>query len=161
MILVNPILALEDIGVTISEDLNKHVRETLGFPEGRINKIRELRKKVRAQLAALDHPSDKSKKNAIPRTPKARADLVFTRLGLRFKNENKKVPASRSAPSGLTVEQLTSYIDEHPLLADLYKLGQLERGTIVYHSKGAYQAYKKGERIHHPWLRRLYFNVED
>ena len=91
LLFVNPLLVLEEVGVTLSDDLEQHVRQTLGFPEGRVRKIAATRKKLRAQLSEA---AAGSRSLRIPKTPQERATLVFDRLCL---------PHEGARPETLTV----------------------------------------------------------
>ncbi len=146
LLLVNPLFVLEDLNVQLSDELQDHIRRTIGFPKGRVEEIAKERKAVRQRLAELagDGPTP-----AIPKTPKERADLVFDRLG---------VAPIGARPDALTVEDLAPYRAAHPIVAMLHNLGVLERGAITFHTRGTYEAHKEG-RPHHPWLVRLRFNV--
>jgi hypothetical protein len=148
LLFVNPLLVLEDVGVILSDDLEQHVRQTLGFPEGRMRKIAAARKKLRAQLSEA---ATVGRSLRIPKTPQERATLVFDRLC---------VPYEGARPETLTVEELRNYRSLHPIVETLYELGRLERGALPYETRAAYAEYKAG-RSHHRWLRRLRFHVEE
>lgn len=143
LVLINPLLVLEDLGITLSEDLQDHIRRTLGFPPGRVRQIAELRGRLRESLAAHFPGADVK----LPKTPRERANLLFDRLGLPYEGRR---------PDGVTVEQLRVFRDRHPIAADLYELGRLERGTLQYQTRGEYERHKAGAP-HHSWLRSLKF----
>lgn len=145
--LVNPILALEDIGFILSEDLQDHVRKTLPFPKARLRRIYEARKHLRTLLAEYGGPEGTLRP---PRTPRERAQLLFDILGLASDAE---------PPDALTVEQLRPYRDRHPVAEALYQLGRLERGVMIFETRGVYEKHKAG-LPHHPWLKRLHFPEE-
>lgn len=142
--LVNPILALEDIGFFLSDDLQDHLRKTLAFPKGRVKRISEARKHLRELLASQ---VEKGKQVQLPKTPRERARLIFDTLGL--KSEGKPSDA-------LTVEQLRPFRHQHPIAEALYQVGRLERGTMIFESRSVYEAHKAG-LPHHSWFRRLHF----
>ena len=146
--LVNPILALEDIGFELSDDLRTHLQRTLPFPEGRLRQIKEARKELRGLLRDC---GGNGKPVRLPKTPRERAHLLFDTLGLK--------PESYDS-DGLTVSRLKAYRDRHPVAKALYEVGRLERGAIIFMNKGEYEAHKAG-LPHHPWLKRLRFKVEE
>jgi hypothetical protein len=145
--LVNPILALEDIGFELSDELHTHLQKTLPFPEGRLRQIKEARAELRGLLRDCTGKDEAVK---LPKTPRERAQLLFDTLGLK--------PESYDA-DGLTVSRLKAYKDRHPVAKALFEVGRLERGAIIFLTKGEYEAHKSG-LPHHPWLKRLRFKVE-
>lgn len=148
LLLVNPLLRLEDVGVTLAPDLEAHVRRTLGFPKRVLEQITAVRQELRKHLAVLGGPEADV---VLPKTPSERAKLVFGHLRVAG-------PEGAAPPDALTVEGLRPYRDAHPAVALLYKLGRLERGTLGYATRGEYEAHRAG-RSHHPWIRRLRFRT--
>ena len=144
--LINPILALEDIGFELSEELQEHLRRTLPFPRGRVKQIQKARKHLIEQLRPYTEPG---KKVRVPKTPRDRARLLFEKLELTPEAEDR---------DALTVTRLRRYRERHPVAAALYEHGRLERGTIIFMPKAAYASHKAGQP-HHPWLKRLHFHV--
>jgi hypothetical protein len=142
--LVNPILALEDIGFVLSDDLQDHLRKTLPFPKGRVRRISKARKRLRELLGSY---GKKGKPVHLPKTPRERARLLFDTLGLKCEGK---------IPDALTVEQLRPFRDQHPIAEALYQVGRLERGTLIFESRGVYESHKAG-LPHHSWFRRLHF----
>lgn len=135
LLVINPILVLEDVGVTLSEQLRDHVQRTLGFPKGRVKRLYETRKRMKELFGAAGL--------TVPEAPKERADLVFDALKIAPRNDER--------PRALSVDEMRPYRKESPLVAALYEVGRLERGAIMFHSRGTYEEYKNG-RVHHPWL---------
>ena len=119
-------------------------RKTLPFPNGRLRQINEARKRLRELLRPY---AEASKPVRLPKTPGERARLLFDTLALEPEGDE---------PDALTVSQLRAYRDRHTVAAALYEVGRLERGAIVFMSKGSYEAHKGG-LPHHPWLKRLHF----
>ncbi|MDJ0765587.1 MAG: hypothetical protein QNJ97_21575 [Myxococcota bacterium] len=148
MVLINPLLVLEDMGYVLSRELQKHIRGTLGFPQPLVDRMVKLRARLRKEICQAVPDGTPVK---IPKSPKERATLLFDTLGLGCKA--KKTDA-------LTVEQLPEYTHLHPIVPTLYELGKLERGSLTYHTRGTYEAFKAGQ-IHHPWIKQLHFRVED
>ncbi len=139
LLLINPLLVLEDVGVLLSEELGEHVRRTIGFPKGRIRRIHEVRDRLRQLL--------KPQGLQIPKDPTTRADLLFDHLGLEHHCEER--------PRTLSIDELRPYRSQSEIADALYELGRLERGAIVFHSRGSYQAHKEG-RVHHPWIKSIH-----
>lgn len=135
LLVINPILVLEDVGVTLSEQLRDHLQRTIGFPRGRVKRLYEARKRMKELFGAAGL--------TVPEAPKERADLLFDGLKLAPKNNER--------PRALSVDEMRPYRKESPLVAALYEVGRLERGAILFHSRGSYEEYKNG-RVHHPWL---------
>lgn len=148
LLLVNPILALEDLGVTVAPELETHLRNTLGFPKPRVEQIVRARERLRAQLKEALGESGPVR---LPKGPRERAQLVF---------ETLKLPPRGQAKEALTVEELRPYRKDHPLVHAMYELGRLERGALLYESRATYEAHKAG-RPHHPWLARPHFRKGD
>ena len=146
--LVNPALALEDIGFELSDDLHEHLRKTLPFPEGRLKQIKQAREDLRELLRPY---AKKGKPVQLPKTPRDRAQLLFDTLGVKPESDDT---------DGLTVSRLRAYRKSHPVAEALYEVGRLERGAIVFMSKGDYEAHKSG-LPHHPWLKRLHFQGDN
>ena len=142
--LVNPVMALEDIGFTLSAELQQHLRKTLPVPRGRIRQIGAARRRLRELLREHGEPG---KPIPLPQTPGERARLLFDTLGLG---------CGADVPDALTVEQLRNYRGRHPIADALYQVGRLERGALVFQNRGGYQAHKAG-LPHHAWLKRLRF----
>lgn len=146
--LVNPILALEDAGFELSDDLHGHLQKTLPFPEGRLRQVAEARKELRGLLRNYGRNGKPLK---LPKTPRDRAQLLFDAIGLKPKGHDR---------DGLTVSRVKAYGDQHPVAKALYEVGRLERGAIIFMTKGEYEAHKAG-LPHHPWLKRLHFKAEE
>lgn len=144
LLLVNPLLVLEDLGYTLHPDLQIHIRKTLGFPPGRVRRIGELRLRLREEVRAT---CDAVGPFRIPASPAARAEFVFDTLG---------VPHQGARPEALTIEDLRPLVSRHPAVATLYRLAVLERGALQYATRGVYEEHKAG-RLHHPWIKRLQF----
>lgn len=147
LVLINPLHVLEDLGYTLSPQLQKHIRNTLGFPKPLLRRMVALRDRLRSQIreAVPDEATVR-----IPKSPKERAKLLFKTMALDRGGRH---------PEALTVEQLPQYRQLHPVVETLYELGRLERGGLTYHTRGTYEACKGG-RIHHPWIKRLTFRTE-
>ena len=142
LVIINPILALEDVGVTLTPDLRSHLRRTVGFGAPRVRKIAGLRRDLKAQLRKYEGA-------ALPESPRERAALIFDIL---------KVAPRGERPEALTVEALRPY--DHPLIQSLLDLGRLERGAITFEAKEAYERYRAQPMAHHPWLKSLRFREE-
>lgn len=146
--LVNPILALEDVGFELSPALHEHLQKTVPFPEGRLRQIAKARKQLRGLLRDYGGTGKPLK---LPKTPRDRAKLLFKALGVTPRSDDREA---------LTVSRLKAYADQHPVARALYEVGRLERGAIIFMTRGEYEAHKAG-LAHHPWLKRLHFKAEE
>ncbi|MEM1177718.1 MAG: hypothetical protein AAGM22_05205 [Acidobacteriota bacterium] len=142
-VLVNAVFAFEEVGVTLSDEMRAHVRKTLRWPE----RLETEKKEARAELLR-EHGDVLGKK--VPRSPDARAALLFDRLGLEPERpEDKK---------GLDRKGLLRYVDRHPLVARLARYERAARGGLILHTRGSYEKFKSGERRHR-WVKAVRFKV--
>jgi hypothetical protein len=146
LVFVNPILALEDVGVELSQEAKQHVIDALRFPPRLRERRARLERELPEELAAL------GVSGKLPLTAKRRAELLFTVLELE--------PAVEDArdPTRLDARRMTAYATRHPLVEKLARYEQAQRGAIVFQSRASYEAFKRGDK-RHPWIRSIRFNV--
>ena len=142
LVLINPILVLEDLGIELSNEVKKHIMDSLRFPKALVKRRDELACELKADLAALNvHHS-------LPLTDKQRSDLVFNTLKIKPK-DNHEV---------LSVEKLRVYKDEHPVLTKLAEFERFSKGALIFYPRNVYEKYKTGEKKLH-WVNAIRFKT--
>lgn len=146
LVLINPILVLEDLGVVVSKDVKTHIMDALRFPPSLVKRRNELAQEVQRELVALNI------NHTLPLTNQQRAALVYRTLQIPpLEEENGKVDT-------LSINQLRAYKDKHPLL---YKLSEYERyskGALIFYPRSIYEKYKHGEKKLH-WVNAIRFKT--
>jgi hypothetical protein len=148
LLLVNPILAFADVGVTLSPAMREHVMNALRFPPKLRERIARLEGELKQELAALGVPAD------LPLDAARRADLAFRVLAVGAKAEH----AGSAAATALTPSDLRRYAADHPLLAKLAEYERARSGAGLFMPTAVYQAYKEGRRDHR-WIKAVRFKV--
>jgi hypothetical protein len=146
LVLVNPILALEDVGVQLAPEIKDHIMQALRFPPRLEERKAELETDIKAELAKLKVPAE------LPLTPARRSQLLFQVL--------KLPPLSQDAGEVATLEshRTRAYSRMHPLVAKLAEYERLRQGGLVFHPRKTYEDYKAGRRRHH-WVKSLRFKI--
>ena len=141
LVLVNPIYALEDLGVTLAPEMAEHVYRTFTSPPAKAKRLAELEQEIQAELDKLpDSPR-------VPRTPQERASVVFRALGVaRLGND----------ADALDRERLRAYSHRHPLIPKLIEHESVSRGGLVFFPRATYDAYKQG-RLRQNWVNSIRF----
>lgn len=103
LVLINPILVLEDLGVQLSLDVKNHIMETLRFPPALVKRRDALAIELKQEFAKLNIHHEPNF------TSQQRAKLVFQTLNIP--------PLPKDKLTSLSVNQLREYKDKHPLLA--------------------------------------------
>jgi hypothetical protein len=158
LVLVNPILAFEDIGVTLSPVMQRHIMHTLRFPKRLQARKERLEQELGAELASL------GVKDSLPLTDEARRDLLQRVLKMEQPDQAPATPArtddaraelAAAAPDRLDLRQ---YARRHPLIAKLVAYDRVRQGGLVFYPREVYRAYKEG-RKQHRWLASFRFKV--
>lgn len=146
LLLVNPILALEDVGVEMTREMKDHIMDSLRFPKRLVEKKERLEAELRAELQELGLPAE------FPLTAEARAHLLFTVLKL------PPLPEDACSPDQIESRRARFYARRHPLVAKLADYERARQGAAVFRSKEQYEAYKSGQKRHN-WVKSVRFNV--
>ncbi len=142
--MVNPLYALEDLGVQLSKEMQQHVFETFHNPPAKQRRLAELDKEIREHLDQLPG------KPGLPATPEARAELVFKQLGLQ--------PAPGDREDRLERNRLASYAHRHPLVQKLVEYDIVRRSGLTFHPRMIYDAYRRGE-LKQNWVQAVRFGA--
>ena len=158
LVLVNPILAFEDIGVTLSPVMQRHIMHTLRFPKRLQARKERLEKELGAELASL------GVKDPLPLTDDVRRELLQRVLKTDPPDETPATDApaddaradiAAAAPNRL---DLREHARRHPLIAKLVAYDRARQGGLVFYPREVYRAYKEG-RKQHRWLASFRFKV--
>ncbi len=149
LLIVNPILAFEDAGITLSEEMRAHVMQALRFPPKQRQRIAALEDQIKPALAArgLD--------DSLPLSGERRAELVFTSLKLQPLAKDRE---GKKAPRALAAERLIDYAPRHELLGLLARYERARQGALIFQRRSVYDAYKAGKKEHR-WIKAVRFNV--
>jgi hypothetical protein len=146
LVLINPLLVLEDLGVEVSKEVKTHIIETLRFPPALVKRREALAVELKKELAAI------GVHHALPLTIENRAALVFHTLKI------KPLPEDVSSIKKLSVNQLRSYKDQHPLLTKIAEYERYSKGALIFYPRSIYEQYKAGEKMLH-WVNAIRFKV--
>ena len=142
LVLVNPIYALEDIGVKLSKEMRDHLIQTFHSPPAKKKRMAELEGEIQGELGKLPG------KWRIPSTPKERADVVFRAL---------QVPRHPDDPEDhLERERMIAYVHRHPLIPKLIEYERVSRSGLVFFPRATYNSYKRGE-LKQQWVNDIRF----
>jgi hypothetical protein len=144
--LMNPIYALEEIGVTLNKDMRQHVHNTFSNPPAAQRMREALEAELRPELERLTGKAE------IPATPEERAQLVFQHLkltpfGPEAKNHERLEP-----------RRLSSYASQHPIVKRLMEYEAVRKAGLVFLPRAIYDSYKRGEQ-RQEWIDSITFNV--
>ena len=144
LVLVNPILAMEDAGVVISAEMKEHIMHRLRFPPKLEERIKRLETELAGELKALGFSPE------LPLSAEDRARLLHDVL---------KVPPEPEQPlQRRRLARTRTYREAYPLAAKLAEYERARQGALIFHRREIYESYKSGERRHH-WLRSIRFKV--
>jgi hypothetical protein len=143
LVLVNPIYALQDLGVSLSKEMQDHVFQTFHSPPAKQKRLSELEQQLRTELDKL--PA----KPSIPTTPEERAKLIFHDLGVASLKKD-------GSEDSLDREQLLAYARRHPLIPTLIEYERVSRGGLTFFPRTIYDSYKRGE-MKQSWLNSIHF----
>lgn len=146
LLLVNPILVLEDLNVKLSTAVKQHIMKQLSFPPKLVAHRDRLAEDIHNELSAL-HVNYR-----LPLTSQNRAKLVFDVLKIRPSEEHKN-----NLPD-LSSDQLQSYKSAHPLLSKIFEYERWRKGGLIFHPRREYQKYKSGEKDM-SWIKAVKFKV--
>lgn len=146
LLLANPILALEDLGVRMSADVKEHILQSLRFPPSLVERKERLEAELRDELDALGVDY------RLPLTESQRADLLFRVLGLEPRKEHGE------APERITSKQARAYRRRHELAAKLADYERARQGRMIFYPREAYEKYKAGLKRHN-WIKAVTFKV--
>lgn len=145
LILINPILALQDIGVTVTPEVKQHIMDSLRFPPKWIERREQIKQELETELAHYGF------KDKLPLTNATRSNLVFNIMKMKPRIDEKNVQE-------LAPERLPFYQKEHPLIAKLVEYEKLKRGRMIFQPKQAYEEYKSGVKKL-KWIKAIRFKV--
>ena len=146
LVLINPILVLEDRGVQISAPVKQHIINSLRFPPKLVARRDELSKEVHDEFDRLNTHYK------LPLTSSQRATLVFDTL---------KIPAQPEHATHLTkldTNQLKAYTDQHPLVMKLAEYERFRKGGLIFFPRNVYEQYKAGVKQLH-WVNAVRFKT--
>ncbi len=146
MLIVNPILALEDLGVQLSDEIKQHIMNSLRFPKSLQERRRKLETELHEEMARLGKPY------TLPLNATQRADLLFGALHLAPQGEDAV------DQSCLSPQRTRCYKRQHPLAAKLAEYERVRQGALVFHTRQTYEDYKAG-RKQHRWLKAVHFRT--
>lgn len=143
LVLVNAILAFEDAGVEMSQEVKSHIRKTLRRPAKLEERKARLEKEIRAEYGDLVGES-------LQQDACERARFLFETLGLECRREEDAEEVG--------LRRMRAYVDEHPLLPKLLEYQRAARGGFILHPRASYNQFKAGERRHR-WVKAVRFKV--
>jgi hypothetical protein len=146
MLLVNPILALEDAGVELTPEVKEHIMDSLRFPPSLVKRREELELELHDELSALGVPY------RLPLSGKQRADLMFRVLKLA----SHETDALETTEIGS--KRIRAYSRQHPLVAKLAEYERLRQGRLIFFPRKTYEAYKAGLKRQN-WIKAVKFKV--
>ena len=146
LLFVNPILVLEDVGVTLAPAVKQHIMGALRFPARRREQI------ARLEADIVQHASSLGITVSLPLGAQPRFVQV-----LKVERTKQSKPIKPTKPTE-QVEQ----VEQVELPASLSKLlqehAELSRGAVVFHPRETYNAFKRGER-NHRWVKAIRFTL--
>ena len=157
MLLVNPILALEDAGIQLTPEMKEHVMNALRFPPNVIERRDQLELELYDELKALEVPY------SVPLTEEQRADLIFGVLKLKMPEIKEGRRPKRSAPErsaipGVRSKEIRLLAKQHSLVAKLVEYERMRQGRLVFYPRDVYERYKSGLKRQN-WIQSVKFKV--
>jgi hypothetical protein len=144
LLIVNPILALGDIGVKLNTEMRHHIMDTFRFPP----RVRKRKERLEAELNK-ELPKLISRPK-LPLTGKQRAELVFRVLKLKPHKEDSINQAE------LESNRTRFYASQHPIVAKLAEYERVRQGSLIFHTRETYEDFKSGKKKHR-WLKAVRF----
>jgi hypothetical protein len=145
MILVNPILALEELGVTLSPEMKEHAMNALRFPPSVVERTAKLEAELNEELSQL------GVNFKLPLAADQRADVLFRTLEIAPRETDE-------APAQISPKDTRAYADQHPLVAKLAEYERLRQGRMIFYTREAYRAYKAGLKRQN-WIKSVKFKI--
>lgn len=146
LVMINPILVLEDLGVTISDPVKQHIIQSLRFPAKLVARRDELAKEVEEEFARLKIHYK------LPLTTAQRAKLVFDTLKIKPLHKHS-MDLEHLDPS-----ELLKYSHKHPLIFKVTEYERFRKGGLVFFPRHIYEEYKSGVRQLH-WVNAVRFKT--
>ena len=146
LVLINPILVLEDLGVQISPTVKQLIINSLRFPAKLVARRDLIAKEVEADFAQLNIHKK------LPLTSTQRAHLVFDTLKIPV------LPEHSNHTHQLDTEQLRAYREQHPLLMKLAEYERFRKGGLIFFPRHVYEQYKSGAKQLH-WVKAVQFKT--
>ena len=148
MVIVNPILAFNDVGVELYPEVQRHIINAMRFPPKLRERIDILTKELRQELDAIGVAHE------LPLTSAQRAELLFSKLRIKPNLKHSQ------SPQKLEWKDVRAYARYHPLASKLADYERARQGGLVFHRQGTYDAIKNETR-RFPWIRAVRFNISD
>jgi hypothetical protein len=146
LVLINPILVLEDLGIQISTPVKQHITQSLRFPAKLVARRDELAKEVTEEFARLKIHLK------LPLTTAQRAKLVYETLKI------KPLHKHSADFEHLDPNQFREYIHKHPLIFKVAEYERFRKGGLVFFPRHIYEEYKSGVRQLH-WVNAVRFKT--
>lgn len=210
MLLVNPVLAFERMGIQCSSEVAHHILHTLQHPKAVRDRRDVLEAALQKALGEAAHPTDpawnahllfelrKLKPLAIgdqapvflppigdalrqgldalrpagtQRYPQARRLPRRSRVGsvdwspslrrLDLAAPAPKLPAAKTAPKSVPLEDLWFYKDLDPVVHDALELGVLQRGGFPFHTPDSFRQILEGRKANAftYWIKSVRFKA--
>jgi hypothetical protein len=145
LILINPILALQEIGVELSDLAKQHVMDSLRFPSGWIEKRDQAAKELQNEFVKF-HIQEK-----LPLSNTSRAHILFNIIKIKAHKEDSE------NKNNLPPDRLPYYRKKHPLIDKIIEYERLKRGRLLFQTKEVFEDYKSGKRKL-KWIKSVRFN---
>jgi hypothetical protein len=153
LLLVNPVLAFEDAGVELTPELKEHIINRLRFPPKLVERLARLEAEIREELQSLGIDA------ALPLSAEQRAKVLFDVLKLSPVPAASGRTSTGAAPDAPAPRlDAKAYRTQHPLAAKLAEYERARQGSLLFHTRTTYEAYKAGQRQHR-WLVGIRFKV--
>jgi hypothetical protein len=144
LVLINPILVLEDLGVHISAPVKQHIINSLRFPPKLVARRDELAKEVEDEFSRMKIHYK------LPLTSSQRAKLVFETLKIPI------LPEHSNNMAKLDTDQLRAYTEQHSLVMKLAEYERFRKGGLIFFPRHVYEQYKSGVQQLH-WVNAVRF----
>ncbi len=146
LVLVNPIYALEDLGIRLSPEMRNHVVDRLHNPGAKQRRLAALEPELKAEIERITGKPD------IPLQPEERAALLFRYLRLT------PLAPEKERTERLEPGRLSAYASLHPLAARLVEYDALRKAGMAFLPREVYESYKRGDRKQ-CWIDSITFSV--
>jgi hypothetical protein len=146
LVFVNPVLALQDVGVQLEPEAKQHIMDALRFPPRLQKRKAELAEELVKEFAR------EGIKTQLPLSPEQRAELLFRVMRI------PPLPADAGTSHELAADRVIHYAKAHPLAAKLAEYETLHRGRLIFQPRETYEAYKSGKKRHR-WIKSVRFKI--
>lgn len=144
LVLVNPILALEDVGVELSAEVKRHVMDSLRFPPRLRERLSKLEGELKGELKKWGECDE------LPLTSERRASLLFKVLKVvPLKPDSKQTQVLKTSRTRI-------YRKQHEFINKLAEYERLRQGGLIFHTRNTYEEYRSGVKRHH-WIKSVRF----